>query len=65
MVAVHGVVCVPEPVTVPMVPVVLTTAAVTGTVTTAVEALLTVLIGLAYKFGIRSVLTIVILFFPN
>ena len=63
MVAVHGSLPVPEPVTVPIVPVVLTTVAITGTVTTAVEALLTVLIGLAYKFGIKSVLIVVILFF--
>jgi hypothetical protein len=62
IVAVQGVPEVPEPLTVPIVPVVLTTVATVGTVTTAGSAWLIVLIGLAYKFGIKSVLIVVIIF---
>jgi hypothetical protein len=60
-VAVQGVPLVPDPVTVPIVPVALTMAATTGTVTTAGSARLMLTIGLAYKFGIMSVLKTVIL----
>jgi hypothetical protein len=62
IVAVQGTLEVPEPVTVPIVPVVLTTVATVGTVTTAGLAWLIVLIGLAYKSGIKSVLIVVIIF---